>query len=154
MSVCIFVFKIFIFFSCIIRLIGATRRKKTEEVGGNAKVKLGKDVSRKRDKLSVSEMLASMGHKPDKPRKGSSSLSSGAKPRAKAPKKVASYTDGIDIPPSDEEEEIVSEEEQQSIGSQKRLPWQDKAEVKPLEVVASDKELKKPCCRTGPDGRL
>ncbi|KAL0538368.1 hypothetical protein IC582_027386 [Cucumis melo] len=135
-------------------LIGATRRKKTEEVGGNAKVKLGKDVSRKRDKLSVSEMLASMGHKPDKPRKGSSSLSSGAKPRAKAPKKVASYTDGIDIPPSDEEEEIVSEEEQQSIGSQKRLPWQDKAEVKPLEVVASDKELKKPCCRTGPDGRL
>ncbi|CAK9328588.1 unnamed protein product [Citrullus colocynthis] len=119
-------------------------RKKTEEGGGNAKVKPGKDVSGKREKLSVSEMLASMDQKPDKPRKGSSSLSSGAKPQAKAAKKVSSYTDGIDLPPSDdEEEETVSEEEQQSNSSQKRLPWQDRAEVKPLEIAVSDKELKK-----------
>ncbi|KAG6603439.1 ABC transporter F family member 4, partial [Cucurbita argyrosperma subsp. sororia] len=89
-------------------------------------------------------MLASMDQKSDKPRKGSSSLSGGAKPQAKAPKKVASYTDGIDLPPSDdEEEEIVSDEEQQSTSSQKRLPWQDRAETKPLEVAVSDKELKK-----------
>ncbi|XP_023543438.1 ABC transporter F family member 4-like [Cucurbita pepo subsp. pepo] len=119
-------------------------RKKSEEGGGNAKVKPGKDASGKREKLSVSEMLASMDQKSDKPRKGSSSLSGGAKPQAKAPKKVASYTDGIDLPPSDdEEEEIVSDEEQQSTSSQKRLPWQDRAETKPLEVAVSDKELKK-----------
>ncbi|KAL0536487.1 hypothetical protein IC582_025436 [Cucumis melo] len=119
-------------------------RKKTEEGGGNAKVKPGKDVSGKREKLSVSEMLASMDQKSDKPRKGSSSLGGGAKPQAKAPKKVAAYTDGIDLPPSDdEEEEIVSDGEQQSTSSQKRLPWQDRAELKPLEVAVSDKELKK-----------
>ncbi|XP_022967736.1 ABC transporter F family member 4-like [Cucurbita maxima] len=119
-------------------------RKKSEEGGGNAKVKPVKDASGKREKLSVSEMLASMDQKSDKPRKGSSSLSGGAKPQAKATKKVASYTDGIDLPPSDdEEEEIVSDEEQQSTSSQKRLPWQDRAETKPLEVAVSDKELKK-----------
>ncbi|KAK2635154.1 hypothetical protein Ddye_029946 [Dipteronia dyeriana] len=89
-------------------------KKKAKETGAATKVKAGgKDASKdgRREKLSVSAMLAIMDEKLDKPKKDSSSTSS--KPKAKAAPKVSSNTDGIDLPPSDDEEEYGSEEEQQ-----------------------------------------
>ncbi|KAH1130468.1 hypothetical protein J1N35_001846 [Gossypium stocksii] len=106
-------------------------KKKQEESGAAAKVKGGsKDV--KKEKLSVSAMLASMDQKPEKPKKATST-----KPKAKGPK-VSSYTDGIDLPPSDEEEdEYPSGEEQTQSNRQERQSW------KPLDTSISEKELKK-----------
>ncbi|MBA0857689.1 hypothetical protein Goshw_015667 [Gossypium schwendimanii] len=111
-------------------------KKKQEESGATAKVKGGsKDV--KKEKLSVSAMLASMDQKPDnKPKKG---VSSSANPKAKGPK-VSSYTDGIDLPPSDEEEEqeeYASEEEQTQSNRHQRQG------LRPLETSISEKEQKK-----------
>ncbi|KAK5803725.1 ABC transporter F family member 4-like [Gossypium arboreum] len=110
-------------------------KKKQEESGATAKVKGGsKDV--KKEKLSVSAMLASMDQKPDKPKKG---VSSSAKPKVKGPK-VSSYTDGIDLPPSDEEEEqeeYASEEEQTQSNRHQRQG------LRPLETSISEKEQKK-----------
>ncbi|KAI6669473.1 hypothetical protein NL676_004358 [Syzygium grande] len=84
-------------------------------------------------------MLASMDQKPEKPKKGSSSsLSSNAgKSKAKTASKLPSYTDGLDLPPSDEEEEYASDEES------KRLSRQQRSEVKALETSVSEKEMKK-----------
>ncbi|MBA0876500.1 hypothetical protein Goshw_017126 [Gossypium schwendimanii] len=105
-------------------------KKKQEESGAAAKVKGGsKDV--KKEKLSVSAMLASMDQKPEKPKKATST-----KPKAKGPK-VSSYTDGIDLPPSDEEDEYPSGEEQTQSNRQERQS------LKPLDTSISEKELKK-----------
>ncbi|XP_012478112.1 ABC transporter F family member 4 [Gossypium raimondii] len=105
-------------------------KKKQEESGAAAKVKGGsKDV--KKEKLSVSAMLASMDQKPEKPKKATST-----KPKAKGPK-VSSYTDGIDLPPSDEEDEFPSGEEQTQSNRQERQS------LKPLDTSISEKELKK-----------
>ncbi|XVF04843.1 hypothetical protein REPUB_Repub05bG0120300 [Reevesia pubescens] len=112
-------------------------KKKQEESGATAKVKGGsKDV--KKEKISVSAMLASMDQKPEKTKKGVSSLSgTSAKPKAKGPK-VSSYTDGIDLPPSDEEEdEFASEEEQTQSNRHQRQG------LRPLDTSISEKELKK-----------
>ncbi|XVF19378.1 hypothetical protein REPUB_Repub11eG0105900 [Reevesia pubescens] len=112
-------------------------KKKQEETGATAKIKgTSKDV--KTEKLSVSAMLASMDQKPDKTKKGVSSLSAtSAKPKAKGPK-VSSYTDGIDLPPSDEEEdEYASEEEQTQSSRHQRQGF------RPLDTSISEKELKK-----------
>ncbi|KAF7836534.1 ABC transporter F family member 4 [Senna tora] len=104
-------------------------RKKTEEAGPVAKAKSsGKDAPKK-EKLSVSAMLASMDEKPDKPKKVSSSSS---KPKAKSAPKPSAYTDGIDLPPSDEQNNVS-----------KRSIQQQRPDLKPLEVSISDKELKK-----------
>ncbi|KAL5761321.1 hypothetical protein ACOSQ2_020159 [Xanthoceras sorbifolium] len=114
--------------------------KKKTEGGAATKVKGGgKDAPKdgKREKLSVSAMLASMDEKPDKPKKASSSTST--KPKGKAAAKVPSYTDGIDLPPSDDEEEYGSEEEQQQIDKQKRSNQQQRA----IDVSMTNKELKK-----------
>ncbi|OMP03676.1 ABC transporter-like protein [Corchorus olitorius] len=116
-------------------------KKKQDDTGATTKVKgSSKDASKdvKREKLSVSAMLASMDQRPDKPKKGASSLSStSAKPKAKGPK-VSSYTDGIDLPPSDEEEEegYASEEEQTQSNRHQR-------QLKQLDTSISEKELKK-----------
>ncbi|XP_022729575.1 ABC transporter F family member 4-like [Durio zibethinus] len=112
-------------------------KKKQEESAATAKVKgSSKDV--KKEKLSVSAMLASMDQKPEKTKKGVSSFSaSSAKPKAKGPK-VSSYTDGIDLPPSDEEEdEYASEEEQTQSNRHQRQG------LRPLDTSISEKELKK-----------
>ncbi|XWS28362.1 hypothetical protein CRYUN_Cryun25bG0061800 [Craigia yunnanensis] len=112
-------------------------KKKQEESGATSKVKgSSKDV--KKEKLSVSAMLASMDQKPDKTKKGVSTLSAtSAKPKAKGPR-VSSYTDGIDLPPSDEEEdECASEEEQTQSNRHQRQS------LKPLDTSTTDKELKK-----------
>ncbi|KAL4318357.1 hypothetical protein GQ457_18G005510 [Hibiscus cannabinus] len=107
-------------------------KKKQEDSVSTAKVK-GSSKEVKKEKISVSAMLASMDQKPDKTKKATS-----AKPKAKGPK-VSSYTDGIDLPPSDEEEEdqYPSEEEQtQSTRHQRQS-------LKPLDTSISEKELKK-----------
>ncbi|XVF69510.1 hypothetical protein PTKIN_Ptkin11bG0087500 [Pterospermum kingtungense] len=112
-------------------------KKKQEESGAAAKVKgSSKDV--KKEKLSVSAMLASMDQKPDKAKKGVSSLSStSAKPKAKGPK-VSSYTDGIDLPSSDEEEDEYGSEEEQTQSNRHQRQG-----LRPLDTTVSDKELKK-----------
>ncbi|XP_030443840.1 ABC transporter F family member 4 [Syzygium oleosum] len=117
-------------------------KKKSEESASVAKVKAGSKEGAKdgkREKLSVSAMLATMDQKPEKPKKGSSSsLSSNAgKSKAKTASKLPSYTDGLDLPPSDEEEEYASDEES------KRLSRQQRSEVKALETSVSEKEMKK-----------
>ncbi|GAA0157195.1 translation elongation factor [Lithospermum erythrorhizon] len=111
-------------------------KKKGDDTAGKAKQitkDTGKDV--KKEKLSVSAMLASMDQKAEKPKKGTTSTSS-AKPKSRASAKPSSYTDDIDLPPSDEEEEIGSEELQQT-------GRQQKSDAKSLEISITDKELKK-----------
>ena len=112
-------------------------KKKQEESGATSKVKgSSKDV--KKENLSVSAMLASMDQKPDKTKKGVSTLSStSAKPKAKGPK-VSSYTDGIDLPPSDEEEDGYASEEEQTQSNRHQ-----RQSLKPLDTSTTDKELKK-----------
>ncbi|KAB2074099.1 hypothetical protein ERO13_A07G119300v2 [Gossypium hirsutum] len=106
-------------------------KKKQEESGAAAKVKGGsKDV--KKEKLSVSAMLASMDQKPEKQKKATS-----IKPKAKGPK-VSSYTDGIDLPPSDEEEDEYPSGEEQTQSNR-----QERQSLKPLDTSISEKELKK-----------
>ncbi|KAJ4843840.1 ABC transporter F member 4 [Turnera subulata] len=117
-------------------------KKKGGEASDASKAKGGnKEV--KKEKISVSAMLASMDQKPDKAKKGSSSSVSTAssKPKAKAAPKAPSYTEGIDLPPSDEEEDYASgeEQQQQQHGGRK----QQRNDNKPLDISVSDKELKK-----------
>lgn len=114
--------------------------KKPEGTGGKAG---GKDTSKdgKKGKLSVSAMLANMDEKPNIPKKGSSSsMSTSSKPKTKAPK-VSSYTDNIDLPPSDEDEDYASEEE--SADAKKQSNRQMRNDSKSLETSISEKELKK-----------
>ncbi|CAI8592081.1 unnamed protein product [Vicia faba] len=102
-------------------------KKKTDDAGPPTKAKAsGKDVSKK-EKLSVSALLASMKEKADNPIKASSS----SKPKPKLAPKASTYTDGIDLPPSSDDE---SEEE---------LEQKHRPDVKPLEVSIAEKELKK-----------
>ncbi|KAL6977293.1 ABC transporter F member 4 [Sarracenia purpurea var. burkii] len=121
-------------------------KKKPDETGVALKGKPSvKDTAKdgKKEKLSVSAMLASMDQKPDKAKKGSVSSSGSYKPKAKAPAKP-SYTDGLDLPPSDEEgDDYVSEEEQQQNHTRKHSSRQQRGDTKPLDVFISDKEVKK-----------
>ncbi|KAK9285206.1 hypothetical protein L1049_024394 [Liquidambar formosana] len=115
----------------------------------------------KKEKLSISAMLASMGQKPDKPRKASSS----GRPKTTPAQKLPSYTDGIDLPSSDDDDddEYASEEEQQHSEVQKRSnQQQQRSDLKPLDVSITGKELKKrekkdlllPKLLSRPSGRL
>lgn len=109
-------------------------KKKPDEGGEHAK---GKQIVKepKKEKLSVSAMLASMDQKPDKPKKGVSSTSS--KLKKAAPKQ---YTDDIDLPPSDDEDELSGEEENASL---KKTTRQQRSEGRSLDISITDKELKK-----------
>ncbi|KAM2947294.1 hypothetical protein FF1_034440 [Malus domestica] len=80
-------------------------------------------------------MLASMDLKPDKPEKGASSSA-----RAKAAPKHQSYTDGIDLSPSDKEDEDMLGEGQHEVNVSNK---QKRQEFKPLGVFMSKKQLKK-----------
>lgn len=119
-------------------------KKKQEENGATTKTKASnKDISKdgKKEKLSVSAMLASMDQKPDKPKKGSSSslTATSSKPKTKVAAKVSSYTDDIDLPPSDEEDNNDASE----VDVQNQFSRQQRSESKPLEISISEKELKK-----------
>ncbi|KAL7002596.1 ABC transporter F member 4 [Sarracenia purpurea var. burkii] len=121
-------------------------KKKSDDTGVALKGKpSGKDTAKdgKKEKLSVSAMLASMDQKPDKAKKGSISSSVSYKPKAKAPAKL-SYTDGLDLPPSDEEgDDYVFEEEQQQNHAHKQSSRQQRGDTKPPHVSISDQEVKK-----------
>lgn len=115
-------------------------KKKTDEAGGANKA-TNKQSSKDGKKVSIAAMLLSNDEKPEKPKKGVASSLSTAK--AKAPK-VSSYTDGLDLPPSDEEENsYVSGDEQEQAGGKKRSSKETMNEGKPLEISVTDKELKK-----------
>ncbi|XP_051117422.1 ABC transporter F family member 4 [Andrographis paniculata] len=103
-------------------------KKKADDAGTKAKSS--------KEKMSVSEMLASMDAKPDKPKKGASTTSS--KPKPKAAPKASSYIDGIDLPSSDEEDEEINSEEEQKLNER-----QSRSAAKSLDVGATGKELKK-----------
>ncbi|CAN6897885.1 unnamed protein product [Brassica oleracea] len=113
-------------------------KKKSDEGAPPTKGKpSGKDSSKepKKEKLSVSAMLASMDQKEDKPKKGSSS-SSRARP---APKKDSAYGD-MDLPSSDDDEdEGDSDEEQRQAEARRKL----KSEQRHLDISVTDKEQKK-----------
>ncbi|XP_074273421.1 ABC transporter F family member 4-like [Silene latifolia] len=98
------------------------KKKSSDDAGTSS----GKDG--KKDKISVSAMLASMDEKPDKPKKGS-------KAKAKAAPRV-SYTDGIDLPPSDDEDE-----ENVTGGDEEQIAR--RTEVKVMSTSLTEKELKK-----------
>ena len=124
--------------NCLIaRSTGAMGKKKTEDNGKPCNKDAPKDG--KKEKLSVSAMLANMDQKSDKPKKGSSSSSTitSSKPKAKSAPKLPSYTAGIDLPPSDDEEGGYSSEEEA------RLKRQQRAKQKNLDISVSEKELKK-----------
>lgn len=82
----------------------------------------------KKEKISVSAMLASM----DKPKPSSSGASKKPNPKTK----LSSYTDGIDLPPSDDEGEEIAEEETAK-------PKSRNAVTELSAAAISDKELKK-----------
>ncbi|XP_023763868.1 ABC transporter F family member 4 [Lactuca sativa] len=117
-------------------------KKKTDEGGekGKQSTKEGK-----KEKLSVSAMLASMDQKPDKAKKVTSSSSTTRNPKTKAPPKLQSYAD-IDLPPSDDEEdddaEYESGEEVQK-GGPKKPSRKERANDRNLEVSITEKDLKK-----------
>lgn len=115
-------------------------RKKTEDAVLSAKAKASGKDAHKKEKISVSAMLASMDEKPDKPKKV---LSSSSKPKVKSAPKASTYTDGIDLPPSDEDDEDFLEEEQQQNNASKRSSHQQRPDLKTLDVSIADKELKK-----------
>ena len=101
-----FFFLICVHVNCLIaRSTGAMGKKKTEDNGKPSNKDAPKDG--KKEKLSVSAMLANMDQKSDRPKKGSSSSSTitSSKPNAKSAPKLPSYTAGIDLPPSDDEED-------------------------------------------------
>ncbi|XP_062073361.1 ABC transporter F family member 4 [Humulus lupulus] len=111
-------------------------KKKTEDAGGATKGKAGSSKDGK--KLSVSAMLASMDQKPEKPKGSSTSTKT-----KKAPKPT-SYTDDIDLPPSDEDEdEYVSGDQIQHDDAHKQSNQQKRPDSKLLDVSITDKELKK-----------
>ncbi|KAL6541525.1 ABC transporter F member 4 [Orobanche gracilis] len=89
-----------------------------KNTGTNVKAK-----SSDKENIQFSTVLASMDQKP------SSSI------RRKAPPKVSSYTDDIDLPPSDDDIEQNEVQKHSSI--------RNRSDGKPLEVGLSDKELKK-----------
>ncbi|KAL3325904.1 hypothetical protein AABB24_036895 [Solanum stoloniferum] len=119
-------------------------KKKTDEAGVSGKAKGSSKDSKegKKEKLSVSAMLANMDQKPEKPNKGS--LATGAsKAKPKAAPKASAYTDGIDLPPSDDEEEEYlprSEEVEEQINGHRR---HGRNEAGPIDTSISYKELKK-----------
>lgn len=116
-------------------------KKKTDEGGEKSKQS---NKEGKKEKLSVSAMLASMDQKPDKAKKVVSSSSSTARnPKPKAAAKLQSYGD-IDLPPSDDEddEEYLTEDDENQKGV-KKPSRKERASDKNLEISITDKELKK-----------
>lgn len=91
----------------------------------------------KKEKLSVSAMLASMDKKPDKAKKPSSSGSTN-KPKPK--KASSSYLGDVDLPPSDDEDEA---EVDQLNDAHKQVGRQNRGDTKSLDISISEKELKK-----------
>lgn len=118
-------------------------KKKTDEGGEKSKQS---NKEGKKEKLSVSAMLASMDQKPDKSKKVTSSSSTTTRnPKPKQPPKLQSYAD-IDLPPSDDEEDdedYVSGEEQLEKSGPKKPSRKERAHDRNLEISITEKDLKK-----------
>lgn len=91
----------------------------------------------KKEKLSVSAMLASMDKKPDKAKKPSSSGSTN-KPKPKTA--ASSYLGDVDLPPSDDEDDAEVDQLNHAL---KQVGRQNRGDTKSLDISISDKELKK-----------
>lgn len=91
----------------------------------------------KKEKLSVSAMLASMDKKPDKAKKPSSS---GSTNKLKPKTAASSYLGDVDLPPSDDEDEA---EVDQLNDAHKQVGRQNRGDTKSLDISISEKELKK-----------
>lgn len=108
------------------------KKKGGDDMGSGAPATKSKSKeSKEPKKMSVSQMLASMDHKPEKPKSAA-----GSKPKPKAAIGKSSYIDGLDLPPSDEEEDSESDE------AAKASRGSDLKDSK-LEVSVTGKELKK-----------
>ncbi|XP_058079953.1 ABC transporter F family member 4-like [Magnolia sinica] len=110
-------------------------KKKTEESIGASKPKEGGGAAPKK-KISVSAMLASMDQKPEKPKKRDKPKSSSSSAKAN------SYTDGIDLPPSDEDDDIEPVDQDSDSGP----PQPSRRSARPaasVELTVTDKEMKK-----------
>uniref|UniRef100_A0A0C9RI79 TSA: Wollemia nobilis Ref_Wollemi_Transcript_18747_2680 transcribed RNA sequence n=1 Tax=Wollemia nobilis TaxID=56998 RepID=A0A0C9RI79_9CONI len=109
------------------------KKKGGDEVGagaasGKSKSKDNKDTAKK-EKISVSAMLASMdGKKTEKPKS-----SAAPKNKSKGSTAKSDYFDGVDLPPSEESEGEEAPKARRGGGD----------DGKPLEVTVTDKELKK-----------
>lgn len=102
-----------------------------------------KEAGTKKEKFSVSAMLASMDQpKSDKSKGSSSSSLNKPKPKPKM-KSAPSYTDGIDLPPSDEEDDYDDGEASDEVPTQ--APGRRAANARPTTEISSatDKEMKK-----------
>lgn len=109
------------------------KKKGGDDMGSGApSTKSKSKESKEPKKMSVSQMLASMDHKPEKPKSAA-----GSKSKPKAPVGKSNYIDGLDLPPSDEEEESESEE------AAKASRGSDMKDSKLLEASITGKELKK-----------
>ncbi|VFQ94612.1 unnamed protein product [Cuscuta campestris] len=118
-------------------------RKKSDEAGPSKSKGSGKDTSKEgKEKIVVSAMLAKM--EPSK--KASSSSSSSSRTTRLAPK-ASSYTDGIDLPPSDDEDEEdvgPAETEAQNGDCKHGVKGRNRNDAEnTLDVSMTDKELKK-----------
>lgn len=108
------------------------KKKGGDDMGSGApSTKSKSKESKEPKKMSVSQMLASMDHKPEKPKSAA-----GSKSKPKAPVGKSNYIDGLDLPPSDEEESESEEAAKASRGS-------DMKDSKLLEASITGKELKK-----------
>lgn len=102
-----------------------------------------KEAGTKKEKFSVSAMLASMDQpKSDKSKGSSSSSLNKPKPKPKM-KSAPSYTDGIDLPPSDEEDDYDDGEASDEVPTQ--APGRRAVNARPTTEISSatDKEMKK-----------
>lgn len=113
-------------------------KKKSEETGSAMKTKpSSKDTTSKdgkKEKLLASGILGNMDQKLDKPKKASTSLN---KPKPKTAPKLSSYTEGIDLPPSDDDEEVVYayDDENQQNGIPQKPSRQQRSEQKQLDRI-------------------
>ncbi|KAL2932492.1 ABC transporter F family member 4 [Bienertia sinuspersici] len=112
-------------------------KKKSDGAGATTKGQSSTAKDGKKEKFSVSAMLASMDQKGEKPTKAPVS----SKAKSKAPPKASSYTDDIDLPPSDDDDDDYVSEGEDDI--QKRNSLQQKTESKLPGTSVTDKDLKK-----------
>ncbi|PHT46240.1 ABC transporter F family member 4 [Capsicum baccatum] len=119
------------------QIVNTMGKKKTDETGLNGKAKGSSKDSKegKKEKLSVSSMLASMDQKTEKPNKGSSGTGASKSNRKAAPK-ASAYTEGIDLPPSDDEEEEL-------LPRPEEMERHRRNKAGPIDTSVSYKELKK-----------
>ncbi|ERN13592.1 hypothetical protein AMTRI_Chr06g177730 [Amborella trichopoda] len=112
-------------------------KKKGDDASATSKAR-GKDSKDqpKKERISVSAMLASMDQRSEKPKSSSSS-------RLKPKPSSSSYTDGLDLPPTDDEEDIEEQEKLDTAREKRNQVQVSRSGTQTLDLSISDKELKK-----------